>query len=95
MDILHVDLHVRPNASQALEKTFRDVFRPAISAQEGFMEVGLLPSRSQADHYRLVIKFASEPLRLKWVATELHQQVWPALEGHCLDYGAESFDAGS
>jgi heme-degrading monooxygenase HmoA len=93
MVVLQVDLQVREGEPPALEKSFREVFQPAVSAQEGFVDVALLKSRSQADHYCLVIKFASEPLRLKWVATELHQQVWPALEAHCSGYGVEGFDA--
>jgi heme-degrading monooxygenase HmoA len=92
MIVLQVDLRVREGAAPALEKTFREVFRPAISAQEGFVEVELLKSRTAADRYCLVIKFASEPLRLQWVATDLHQQVWPALEAHCAGYEGEGFD---
>jgi len=93
MVVLHVDFHVREGASPAIEKTFREVFRPAISAQEGFVDVALLKSRSQGDHYCLVIKFTSEPLREKWVATEVHQRVWPQMEAHCTGYEAEVFDA--
>jgi hypothetical protein len=26
------------------------------------------------------------------VATDLHQQVWPALEAHCAGYEGEGFD---
>jgi heme-degrading monooxygenase HmoA len=92
MIVLQVDLRVKEGAAPALEKAFREVFRPAISAQEGFVDVELLKSRTEADRYCLVIKFASEPLRLKWVASDLHQQVWPALAGHCAGFEAEGFD---
>jgi heme-degrading monooxygenase HmoA len=91
MVVLHVDLYLKPDAGAAPEKTFREAFRPAISAQEGFADVALLRSASDADHYRLVIAFESEPLRLKWVATDLHQQVWLMMEAHCASYAVKSF----
>ena len=69
MVALHVDLQLQPGAGPELEKTFCDVFRPAISAQPGFSGVALLHSTPEADHYRLVIEFQSEELRLDWVAT--------------------------
>jgi len=75
MVALHVDLQLKPGAGPELEKTFRDAFRPAISAQPGFSGVALLQATSEADGYRLVIEFQSEELRLNWVATNLHQQV--------------------
>ena len=91
MVALHVDLQLKPGARPELEKTFRDVFRPAISAQPGFSGVALLHSVDEADHYRLVIEFQSEELRLDWVATDLHQQVWPRMEAHCVSYAVKNF----
>jgi heme-degrading monooxygenase HmoA len=93
MTVLQVDLRVRAGAALALEKAFREVFRPAISAEEGFLGVELLKSRASANRYYLVIKFGSEPLRLKWVATDLHQQVWPVLEALCASHEGERFAA--
>ena len=91
MVALHVDLQLKPGAGPELEKTFGDVFRPAISAQPGFSGVALLHSIPEADHYRLVIEFQSEELRLDWVATDLHQQVWPRMEAHCASYSVKNF----
>jgi heme-degrading monooxygenase HmoA len=91
MVALHVDLQAQPGAGPALEQTFRATFRPAIQAQPGFVEAALLLSGSEPDHYRLVIAFESEPLRLKWVATDLHQQVWPMLAAHCAGYSVKIF----
>jgi heme-degrading monooxygenase HmoA len=91
MVALHVDLQLQPGAGPELEKTFRDVFRPAISAQPGFSAVALLHSTSEADHYRLVIEFQSEELRLNWVATALHQQVWSKMEARCASYAVKNF----
>jgi heme-degrading monooxygenase HmoA len=91
MVALHVDLQLKPGAGPELEKTFRDVFRPAISAQPGFSRVTLLRSTLEADSYRLTIEFQAESLRLNWVATDLHQQVWPQMEAHCASYSLKSF----
>lgn len=91
MVALHVDLQLKPGAGPALEKTFRDVFRPAISAQPGFARVALLKSVSEADSYRLDIEFQSEELRLNWVATGLHQQVWPQMAAHCAGFSVKNF----
>ena len=91
MVVLHVDLQAKPGAGSALEQTFREAFRPAICAQQGFVESALLHSDAEADSYRLVIAFESEPLRLRWVATSLHQQVWPMMEAHCAGYAVKLF----
>ena len=91
MVALQVDLQLKPDMGPELEKTFRDVFRPAISAQPGFSGVALPHSTSEADHYRLVIEFQSEELRLDWVATDLPQQVWPRMEAHCAGYLVKNF----
>ena len=91
MVALHVDLQIKPGAGPELERTFRDVFLPAISAQPGFSRVALLQSTPEADRYRLVIEFQSEQLRLNWVATAVHQQVWPRMEAHCVSYAVKNF----
>ena len=93
MVVLHVDLQSKPAAGSALAQTFREAFRPAIRAQQGFVETALLHSVSEPESYRLVIAFESEPLRQKWVATDLHQQVWPMLEAHCTGYSVKLFSA--
>lgn len=84
---LHVDLEVDPARESDLVTSYRDVFRPAIRKQPGFVDVKLLrleaavagaaPARSK---YRLLISFESEEQRKKWVATLTHQKVWPAIE---------------
>lgn len=83
--VLHVELQVKDGAAGALVDTYRSTFRPAISGQEGFRAVRLLRPLD-APGYRLVIEFAEEEQRLRWVASELHQQVWPRMEAHCAGY---------
>ncbi len=88
---LHIDLQLKPRAGPELETTFRQVFRPAVSAQPGFVAVALLQPTSEATAYRLVIEFQTEQLRLDWVATDLHQQVWPKIEAYCASYAVKNF----
>lgn len=77
-----VSLRVRAGAEDKLVADFTGTFRPAISAQPGFQRVALLrPPPGQP--WLLDIRFTDEPSRLAWVATPLHQEVWPRLEASC------------
>ena len=87
MFILHVDVSVKPGMTKALEGTYRDVFVPAISKQAGFSEVKLLRAISSEGHsHRLVIAFEREELQKQWVATDLHQQVWPKMDANMVEF---------
>jgi heme-degrading monooxygenase HmoA len=84
---LHCDLDVAPDKEPDLVTTFHSVFAPAMSKQPGFVAVTLLKLDSakagaapaNASH-RLVISFDTEQQRLAWVATDIHQRVWPQME---------------
>lgn len=89
--VLHVDLEVRSDSRQALESTYEGVFRPAISSQPDFDQVLLLHSDKFPNAYRLVIAFQGEPSQKRWVATSLHQEVWPRKEGNCSSYKVDTF----
>jgi heme-degrading monooxygenase HmoA len=93
MFVLHVDLHVKPDAEPELEKIYIETFRPAISRQEGFCAVNLLRSRDEQYGYVLSIGFEDQTLQQKWVATDLHQRVWPLMESRCADYSLKLYDA--
>jgi heme-degrading monooxygenase HmoA len=91
MFILNVDLSVKPGSGPALERTFKTIFVPAISKQEGFAQAALLrPGIAGAD-YRLVLGFENQTMQQKWVATPLHQEVWPRMEGHCAKYAVQDY----
>jgi heme-degrading monooxygenase HmoA len=91
MFILNVDLSVKPGSGPALERTFKTIFVPAISQQEGFAQAALLrPGIADAD-YRLVLGFENQTMQQKWVATPLHQEVWPRMEGHCAKYAVQDY----
>jgi heme-degrading monooxygenase HmoA len=93
MFVLHVDLSVKPGMANALEVTYRNIFMPAISKQAGFSEVKLLkPISSEADSHRLVIAFEKEELQKKWVATDLHQEVWPKMEANMAQFTVHYYE---
>jgi heme-degrading monooxygenase HmoA len=84
---LHLDATVDLAREKEMLKYFRESFRPAASKQPGFIEVNMLRLSSTVmgkppgdANYRFIIVFESEELRQKWVATDIHQQVWPAME---------------
>jgi heme-degrading monooxygenase HmoA len=93
MFVLHVDLKARSDSSRILENTYRAIFRPAISSQPGFDHVLLLQSGTDQNGYRLMIAFQDEPSQKAWVATKLHQEVWPKMEENCSSYKVETFQA--
>ncbi|HUY12842.1 MAG TPA: antibiotic biosynthesis monooxygenase [Terriglobia bacterium] len=91
MFVLHVEMEIKPGLQHALEKTYVETFRPAISRQEGFSAMNLLRPSEDGD-YRLSIAFDSQPLQQKWVATDVHQQVWPLMENHCSAYSVRYYN---
>lgn len=79
---LHVDLEVDPKREAEMLKNYRDIFRPTIRKQPGFVDVKLLKARDPkaAVKYRLLISFQTEELRLQWVKHDDHQRAWPTIE---------------
>jgi hypothetical protein len=84
---LHVDLSVDPAKEKEMLKTFETVFRPAASRQPGYIDVKMLKLRSAVQgqapagvNYRFSLTFQSEELRQKWIASDVHQRVWPTIE---------------
>jgi heme-degrading monooxygenase HmoA len=93
MFVLHVDLQLKAGAERELENTYREIFQPAISRQPGFHSVALLRPRDETGNYLLSIVFEDQSHQQKWVATDLHQQVWPQMEIHCASYAVKNYDA--
>ena len=99
---LFVDMTVDPAKEQAMLQYFDTVFRPAASKQPGYIDVKMLKLRSTLTgkppagvNYRFALTFESEELRQKWIKTDVHQQVWPPIEGMLTtkDYSVHLFDA--
>jgi heme-degrading monooxygenase HmoA len=91
MFVLHIELKVKHGRPQTLEKTFADTFLPAISAQQGFAAAQLLRSNDDGTDYRLCLTFDHQASQQKWVATDLHQQVWSLVENLCVEYSVKGF----
>jgi len=92
MYVVVVDIAVRAGSEQEVARLFTGPFTTAISAQEGFRSVALLKPAGGLD-YLLVITFTDPSLQQKWVATDLHGEVWSALEAQFDRYQVRSFTA--
>ncbi len=79
---LHIWLTAKAGREAALEELFTADFYPAVSAREGFLSAALMRKPDTAD-YTVRLSFDTEELRLAWVASDRHQQVWPALAALC------------
>jgi hypothetical protein len=89
---LHADLAVDPAKEQEMLEFFEQKFRPAAARQPGYIDLKMLKLKSTlrgaappGTNYQFVLTFSSEALRQKWVATELHKQLWPIIEGSLTD----------
>jgi hypothetical protein len=84
---LHVDLSVDPAKEKEMLHNFETIFRPAATKFEGYISVKMLKLRSAlmgstpaGVNYRFELIYQSEELRQKWVASAVHQKVWPTIE---------------
>jgi heme-degrading monooxygenase HmoA len=84
---VHVDLAIDPAKEQEMVRYFQTVFRPAAQKFRGYGDVRMLKLRAApvgtappGINYRFVIIYESEELRQKWVASEIHQEVWGGME---------------
>jgi len=93
MFVLHIELKVKPGLQQSLEKTYLGKFRPAISAPEGFNAVQLLHSKENDATYRLCLTFDQQASQHKWVATDLHQEVLPAIADQDAEFSVQGYSA--
>jgi len=93
MFVLHIELKVKPGSQPGLEKTFVERFYPAISAQQGFIAAQLLRSNDSETNHRLCLSFDRQASQQKWVATDLHQEVWPLVESLCENFTVAGYSA--
>jgi heme-degrading monooxygenase HmoA len=84
---VHVELAVDPAKEQEMLRYFQTVFRPAAMKFRGYLDVRMLKVLAvpvgtvpAGLNYRFAITYESEELRQKWVASEIHQEVWGAME---------------
>ena len=91
MFVLHIELKVKPGQQLSLEKTYLETFRPAVSIQNGFNAAQLLRSNDDDANYRLSLAFDCQASQQKWVATDLHQEVWPAIADQCTEFSVHGY----
>ncbi len=84
---VHVDLAVDPAKEREMLRYFQTVFRPAAMKFRGYIDVRMLKLRAvpvgtapTGMNYRFAITYETEELRQKWVASEIHQEVWGGIE---------------
>jgi hypothetical protein len=98
---LHADLAIDPAREAEAVRYFETVYRPTAQKFEGYLDLRLLKFTAAlvgrapvGINYRFSITFTTEELRLKWVASEAHQDVWGTLESFLTsnDYDFLLFD---
>jgi heme-degrading monooxygenase HmoA len=89
---LKIDLSVRAGNESKLEQTFREVFIPAISVQEGFDRVALLRQADSESKYMIQLSFETEEQRRRWVASDEHQNAYPKISALCAQTEAVRYD---
>jgi hypothetical protein len=84
---LDVDLAVDPAKEKEMLHNFETIFRPAAVKHPGYIDVKMLKLRSVPKgkapaglNYRFTLTYETEELRQKWIASDVHQKVWPTIE---------------
>ena len=84
---VHVDLAIDPAKEQEMVRYFTTVYRPAAMKFEGYVDLSMLKlsavpvgTAPAGINYRFSITYQNEELRQKWVNSDIHQEVWGALE---------------
>jgi heme-degrading monooxygenase HmoA len=89
--VLHVAIKVKPGQGEAARGVFTGLFKAAITAQPGFKDVRFLKPLEDGE-YVLAIAFESQPLQQKWVATDIHTQVWSQMEVNFEGYAVKTYE---
>jgi hypothetical protein len=84
---IHVDLSVDPAKEAQMLRDFEAHFKPAAARFAGYMDVKMVKLRKafvgrapEGLNYRFVLRYESEELRQKWIASDIHQEVWGLIE---------------
>jgi hypothetical protein len=87
--VLYCDLAIDPRREQEMLDHFHREFKPAAEKFEGFIDLKLVklrkviqgtPAPPPEINYRFQLTYQSEELRQRWIASEVHQRVWPLIE---------------
>ena|ERR1051326_3978119 len=84
---IHVDMSVDPTKETQMLRDFEVHFKPAATQFAGYVDVKIIKLRKafvgrapEGINYRFVLRYESEELRQKWIASDIHQQVWGMME---------------
>lgn len=91
MFVLHVPITVKPGHEESAQSVFGGPFKSAIKAQPGFKDVQFLKPL-EGREYVLAIIFESQAQQQKWVATDLHTQVWSQMEANFENYAVKAYN---
>lgn len=91
--VLYCDLAVDPAREQEMLQNYRQHFRPAAEAFDGFVDLKILklnkvlqgPAPPAPINYRFQLTYQSEAKRQAWIASDIHQKVWPLIEDTLTD----------
>jgi len=89
---LHILLESHDGKEGELESLYWKEYVPGIIIQEGFQRTTLLKKRDALREYQIHITFDSEELRLKWVESKEHTEVWPKVVALCQRVSWIGFD---
>src|SRR6476660_9725170 len=85
--LLYVDMQVDPKKEKEMLHNFATIFKPAAVKFPGYIDVKIMKLRSAlvgkapaGVNYRFALTYQSEEMRQKWVASDIHQKVWPTIE---------------
>jgi len=84
---IHVDMSVDPAKEPQMLRDFEIHFKPAAAQFAGYMDVKIIKLRKafvgrapEGVNYRFVLRYENEELRQKWIASDIHQEVWGMIE---------------
>jgi len=89
---LHIYLEPHDGREKELETLYFNEYVAGIKIQEGFQRTTLLKNRDALREYQIDITFDSEELRLKWVDSKEHTEVWPKIAALCQRVSWAGFD---
>lgn len=89
---LHIYLEPFDGKESELESLYWRDYVPGISIQKGFQRTTLIKKRDALREYQIIITFNSEELRLKWVDSREHHEVWPNIASLCARIAWIGFD---
>jgi len=94
-----IELHIYLESHDGKEKDLEDLYLreyvTGIKIQEGFRRTTLLKKRDALREYQVNIEFDSEALRLKWVNSKEHTEIWPKVAALCQRVSWAGFDTVS